>query len=171
MSWANLLGNLAGDLISGRNVNHSLQRARYDLGRAAASSIASSIKARQAAAAKAQEESNFVLIRAMIAAASADGEVDASERKGIVDKAREAGLDAAGMKRIEQELAAPATPEQIAKDLQGADPVMVYQLSLMAITLDDGGEYAHLRRLAKALGLGAEKVATLHAELGAPPPK
>ena len=53
------------------------------------------------------------LIRSMIAAAHADGLIDAEERAGILERALDAGLDASTQQFLMSELRAPATLEQI----------------------------------------------------------
>ncbi|MFZ1414475.1 MAG: DUF533 domain-containing protein [Defluviicoccus sp.] len=113
----------------------------------------------------------LVTIRAMISAAKADGEIDATERARIIGKlatnggtAEEEAFLAAEMDRpldIEA-LAGVATTPEIA--------VQVYSASLMAIEADTPAEVSYLQRLAAALGLDAVTVASVHATLGVPTP-
>ena len=112
-----------------------------------------------------------LVLRAMIDAAKADGQVDATERQRIVAKAQESGADQEALAFLEQELNRPAEPEALAA--QARDPVVaaqVYGASLLAIQVDTAAERAYLRALAQRLGLAPTVTAQLHAALGAPPP-
>jgi uncharacterized membrane protein YebE (DUF533 family) len=113
-----------------------------------------------------------LVLRAMIAAAKADGRVDATERQRIVAKAQEGGADQEAVAFLEQELARPADPDSFAAEA-ARDPVVaaqVYGASLLAIQLDTPEERDYLRALAGRLGLQPAVAAQLHGALGAPPP-
>ena len=108
-----------------------------------------------------------LLVRAMIAAAKADGTIDADERARIVD--RFGDLDAEERAFLEAEMAAPL-------DLDGliggvTDPALqaeVYAASLMAIDLDTPAEKLYLQLLAAKLGLPKPAVDAMHDRVGAP---
>lgn len=108
-----------------------------------------------------------LLVRAMIAAAKADGTIDADERARIVD--RFGDLDAEERAFLEVEMAAPL-------DLDGliggvTDPALqaeVYAASLMAIDLDTPAETLYLQLLAAKLGLPKPAVDAMHDRVGAP---
>ena len=109
----------------------------------------------------------LVLLKAMINAAKADGEVDASERQRITDKLAAAGADPEAQAFVQQELQGPldlaglvhaaSTPQQAAE---------IYAASLLAIEVDTVGEQAYLRRLAQGLGLDDQVIQRLHVSLG-----
>jgi uncharacterized membrane protein YebE (DUF533 family) len=96
----------------------------------------------------------LALIRAMIAAAKADGHVDADEQRRIFDKVGELGLDAESKAFIFDALAAPigvsevaafaTTPEQAAE---------LYLASRLAVEPDGPAELAYLEALAHRLKL------------------
>lgn len=96
------------------------------------------------------------LIRAMIAAAHADGMIDAEERAGILERAMEAGLDAATQQFLMSELRAPATLEQIVAATRPDLRLETYAAALIAISVDSDAERSYLDRLAAALGLSTD---------------
>jgi uncharacterized membrane protein YebE (DUF533 family) len=109
----------------------------------------------------------LVLLKAMINAAKADGEVDARERQRITDQLTAAGADPEAQAFVQQELQGPldlaglvhaaSTPQQA---------VEIYAASLLAIEVDTVGEQEYLRRLAQGLGLDAHVIQRLHVSLG-----
>lgn len=105
------------------------------------------------------------LIRSMIAAAQADGQIDAEERAGILERALDAGLDASTQQFLMAELRAPATLEQIVAATRPALRLETYAAALLAIQVDTEAERAWLDRLAAALGLSAEDRQRVHLQL------
>ena len=108
---------------------------------------------------------SIVLMQAMIAAAAADGRIDDDERANILSRARDAGVDADGLRFLETELSSPkplaavvaATPRELADD--------VYAASVLAISLDTEAERAYLERLAQALSIDEPRRAAIHARI------
>lgn len=107
------------------------------------------------------------LIRAMIAAANADGLIDAQERSGILERAMEAGLDPATQQFLMAELRAPASLEDIIAATRPELRLETYAAALLAIDVDTDAERAWLDRLAAALALGAEDRQRVCEQLGA----
>lgn len=106
------------------------------------------------------------LIRSMIAAANADGTIDAEERAGILERAMEAGLDTATQQFLMGELRAPASLEQIAAATRPELRLETYAAALIAISVDSDAERTYLERLAAALGLSAEDQQRVREQLG-----
>ncbi len=106
------------------------------------------------------------LIRAMIAAANADGLIDAEERAAILERAMEAGLDAATQQFLMGELKAPATLEAIVAATRPELRFETYAAALIAISVDTDAERAYLDRLAAGLGLNAEDRQRVHDQVG-----
>lgn len=113
------------------------------------------------------ESLGVLLVRAMIAAAQADGRLDVTERDAI--RARVGALDlgegeqAALLAQIEQPVAlaslvAAATTAETAAE--------IYAASLLAIDVDTPAERAYLSLLAARLGLPDTLIDSIHAELG-----
>lgn len=110
----------------------------------------------------------LALIRAMIAAAKADGHVDAEEQRRIFEKVGAFGLDAESKAFVFDALAAPlsvsdiaalaTTPEQAAE---------LYLASRLAMDPDGPAELAYLDALAHRLKLPAGLVAHLNQQADA----
>jgi uncharacterized membrane protein YebE (DUF533 family) len=113
----------------------------------------------------------MLLVRAMIAAAHADGVLDQEERRAILDRVAGENLNAEDRDAVARELQAPWTGEQLAAQVTSRRLAEeVYAASLLAIRVDAPAEHGYLARLAALLGLDRETVARLHRLLGAPPP-
>jgi len=103
----------------------------------------------------------LLLLRLMISAARADGEIGPAERERILAEAREVGADA----EVQQELASPRPLTEIVAGV--SDPELKEQLYALAFTIvraDEavtGGERIYLAQLAHRLALDAAAVARL----------
>ena len=104
------------------------------------------------------------LLRIMISAARADGELGERERERILAEAREVGADAL----VRQELDAPRPLGELV--LGVTDPELkqqLYTLAFVIVRADEavtGGERIYLAQLASRLGLDAATVARLENE-------
>lgn len=108
-----------------------------------------------------------LLIRAMIASAAADGDIDPEERAKIMARLEGVGMTDDERRFIEQELASPGTVDQIAAQVGSADMAQqVYMVSLAAITVDTDVERDYLRALAQRLGLDAVARERIHRDQG-----
>jgi len=95
-----------------------------------------------------------LLIRAMIAAANADGVIDEQERNAILGRLRTVDLSPEEQAFITQELFSPADLETIASQVHSAELArQVYTVSLMAIEVDTDKERQYMETLAGRLGL------------------
>lgn len=121
--------------------------------------------------AAAQEALGQALVRAMIAAAKADGKIDPAEKARIFERLAAMELDSNAKAFVFDELNAPldlnavvagvATPEMAAE---------IYAASLVAIECETPAEAAYLKLLAARLGLEPSLVAEIHTAAGAPAP-
>ena len=112
----------------------------------------------------------MLLVEAMAAAARADGTLDDEERRRILARAGEAGLDAGELAFVERAIAQPPTAAELAARVGDAEQAQqVYAASLLAVRVDTDAERAYLGDLAARLRLSAETVTRLHRLLGAPP--
>lgn len=100
-----------------------------------------------------QQQSIVLLIRAMIAAANADGHIDDAERSTILDRAREGGLDAETLAFLDAELAKPQTLQQVVANGKPELAAEIYAASALAITVDTDAEKQWLDMLAYGLRL------------------
>jgi uncharacterized membrane protein YebE (DUF533 family) len=95
------------------------------------------------------------LIRAMIAAANADGTIDGDERSKILERAMTAGLSAQTQQFLLAQIATPAALSEIVSQTRDGLQRETYAASLMAISNDTNAESAYLSALAAGLGLTA----------------
>jgi uncharacterized membrane protein YebE (DUF533 family) len=95
-----------------------------------------------------------ILVRAMIAAARADGHIDDAEREAILGKVRLAGLGADAEAFLQHELANPIDLDAIIGAAQTeSQKVELYTASRIAIEPDSRAERGYLDLLAGRLGL------------------
>lgn len=104
------------------------------------------------------------LIRAMIAAAKADGHIDATERHNIKKQIEQLELDADFAQLIGAELDKPLDVREIAIGADtAASAAETYLASLLVLDVDNHDERQYLRDLADALGLSHDYAAHLEA--------
>lgn len=113
------------------------------------------------------EKSASLILRAILMAAKADGEIDAAEKHVILGSLG-ADPDPADRALVQELLAEPLDVTALAQATPASQIVQVYTAALMAIRLDTPPEAVFLHRLAKGLGLGERVVNALHAQMGRP---
>ena len=116
------------------------------------------------AATDAMEENAKLMIRAMIQAAKADGEIDDAERAKIMEHMGDIGD--AERAFIEAELGAPVDPMALAQDTSQQMAAQVYASALMTVQVDSLKEADYLNTLASALNLSDEARARVHTAMG-----
>ena len=100
------------------------------------------------------EDDALLYLRAMVAAAAADGQIDAAERARIAQGMRQAGIDEEATRWLESELAAPADVEELAAGVGTPEKAaQVYTAARLAIDPDSIQERTFLTNLAQALDL------------------
>ena len=108
----------------------------------------------------------LALIGAMIAAANADGHIDADEQKMIFDAADRGGLDAEGKAFIFDAIQRPLSPGRIAALAADREQAAeLYLAARVAIDPDHPAEHTFLRNLSQALDLPAELVSHLETQV------
>jgi uncharacterized membrane protein YebE (DUF533 family) len=104
-------------------------------------------------------------IRTMIAAAAADGRVDAGEQQKIIGSLKQGGLDAEAEEFLANELNNPASAADLAAAVGSpAEAVQVYTAARIAIDLDTAEEHEFLTALAQGLGLDNSLTAHIDAQ-------
>jgi uncharacterized membrane protein YebE (DUF533 family) len=117
----------------------------------------------------ASEEAERLALRAMIAAAKADGHIDEEEMDRLLGHMNTNDVTAAERQFVLDEIRKPLDVADLAKDVRNpAQAAEVYAASLLAIDIDSEAERAYLRALATALRLDAGVVSFLHRTTGAP---
>jgi uncharacterized membrane protein YebE (DUF533 family) len=112
------------------------------------------------------ESKAMVILKAMINATKADGQIDEAERRRILGKLEEAGADAEAREFVQAEMRRPFDFNGLPEVPNPQTAVEVYAASVLAIEVDTPAERDYLRRLAQGLGLEERTVQRLHAALG-----
>jgi len=98
------------------------------------------------------EQRSLALLKAMIAAAKADGHIDAAEGAKIEDLMTKLDLESATAKLIKEELAKPLDPKEIAASADTPEAAAeIYLTSLLVIGVVNENERAYLDQLAEYL--------------------
>jgi uncharacterized membrane protein YebE (DUF533 family) len=121
------------------------------------------------AATDAAEANARLMIRAMIQAARADGQISDAERAVIMDHLGDSTPEERAF--VEAEMLAPVDPMALARDTADAARVQVYTAAVMTVQTDTPAEAQFLSALAQGLGLDAPTVAGIHAGMGKPAPQ
>ena len=109
-------------------------------------------------------ESATLLIRAMIAAAAADGRIDAKEQQAILGGMKQARLDAAAQQFLAREIGNPATVDDLAGAVSSPEEaVQVYTAARIAVDPDLEEEHEFLAALADRLGIDESLAAHIDA--------
>lgn len=110
------------------------------------------------------QDAALLYIRAMIAAAAADGRIDEREMSKIVGGLKQMGIDREAEEFLANELNNPATTDQLAAGVHGdAEAVQVFTAARIAIDLDSDEEHDFLVRLADDLGIDPKLAAHIDA--------
>lgn len=113
-----------------------------------------------------QEDAARYLLVAMLEAAKADGEIDASEKKALMDAMADAS--AADQAFIQDILARPVDVDAIVENLPNDMYQQAYAMSLLAIDLNNQAEAQHLHSMASAMGISKTEVNAIHQQMGEP---
>lgn len=118
------------------------------------------------------EELGKTLVRAMIAAAKADGRIDADEKEAIFAKLETMTLSSEEKAWVFDELSSPLDINAVvARADTPAHASEIYAASLVAITSDTAAERAYLDALATKLRLDPALVAEIHKAAGEKAPE
>jgi uncharacterized membrane protein YebE (DUF533 family) len=117
-------------------------------------------------AGKAGQEA-VLLIRAMIAAANADGVIDEEERNRILKKLETADLSDQEHSFIVKELLSPTGLEDIVAQVKSPEMAKkVYSVSLLAIEVDTDAERTYMNTLARQMNLNESDLNDIYRTLG-----
>ena len=106
----------------------------------------------------------MLLIRAMIAAANADGEITPDERQMITGKLDQAGAGPDERAVLERELESPRSADQIVREVHDQETAEeVYLASRIAMNPDTSAEKAYLDFLAARLEIPPDRLNELDA--------
>lgn len=113
------------------------------------------------------EQTGGLMIRAMMMAARADGDIDAEEREKLMGTI---GADAGPeeMAFVKEAMNEPVSATTLAADTPQGLETQVYSMSVMSITPDNREEAKYLHELATALGVGQATANEIHDSFGVP---
>ncbi|MBX7168730.1 MAG: tellurite resistance TerB family protein [Pirellulales bacterium] len=113
-----------------------------------------------------QNDQALVLVRAMVNAAKADGQLSPGEQQAILQQVGEASAEM--MQFLREEFAKPLDVREFCWSVPLGLEQQVYALSLIAMDLSSPSEKTYLRDLAHGLRLRPEACEQIHARLNAP---
>lgn len=123
-----------------------------------------------AADGQAQEQLGKTLVRAMIAAAKADGRIDGDEKEAIFARLETMSLSSEEKAWVFDELSSPLDINAVAARADTPEIASeIYAASLVAISADTASERAYLDALAGKLRLEPGLVEEIHKAAGEPP--
>ncbi len=100
------------------------------------------------------EATSQLILKGMINAAKADGQIDQGEMQRIVGKLQEVGMDDQTKAWVMQEMSSPLNLGAFAAEIPSPEvAAQVYAASLLAIEVDTDGERNYLAQLAQKTGL------------------
>ena len=109
-------------------------------------------------------DSALLYIRGMIAAAAADGRIDASEQQKIMGGLKQAGAGAEAEQCLTNELKHPASATELASAVSSEqEAVQLFTAARIAVDVDNQQEHAFLVDLAQKLGMDGKLVAHVDA--------
>jgi uncharacterized membrane protein YebE (DUF533 family) len=109
-----------------------------------------------------------LVIKAMINAAKADGQIDRDEIQRIIGKLGDAGIDQKAVDFVTSEMNKPMDTEELVAAAKGNPQLgaQLYAASLLSIEVDTPGERAYLENFANSLGLVPKAVTNLENTMG-----
>ena len=113
-----------------------------------------------------QDAAAGLMLRAMLQAAKCDGDIDAGEKKKLLEVLGNASPE--DMAFVNRELASPVDIQGLVKQVPKGAEKQIYAASVMAVDLDSQKEAEYLGGLASGLGLGPAEVNAMHAQFGIP---
>jgi uncharacterized membrane protein YebE (DUF533 family) len=117
--------------------------------------------------AKLEDQAQLVL-KAMINASKADGQIDQDEVQRIIGNLGNAGIDQKTRDFVLAEMKKPMDTEELVAAAKGNPQLgaQLYAASLLAIEVDTPGERAYLENFAKSIGLVPQAVTNLENTMG-----
>ncbi|MBL8251956.1 MAG: tellurite resistance TerB family protein [Candidatus Competibacter sp.] len=108
------------------------------------------------------EKRSLTLLKAMIAAAKADGHIDVQEQAAIDGYLQKLDLDSPTLNLLKEEIGKPLSAKDVAAGSDSpAAAAEIYLTSLLAVDLDNDRERAYMDELARELQLPPELVTEL----------
>ena len=159
---ASSAASLGGIALIGTLAYRALQRFQQG-GTAGASALANLAGPETYTPTAVTNDGAILMVRTMVAAAMADGSLDAQEKQRIAAVIEKAGADPKTAAWLQQELHSPASAKELADSVETFEQAAeVYVAARVAIDPDTAAEKKFLKDLAGSLGLDDELVAELN---------
>ena len=113
-----------------------------------------------------QEQQAEVMLRAMISAAKADGQIDAEEQQKIAEHLDD--ISPEEVELVKSIMNEPMNMQNLVSSIPAGMEQQVYFMSLLAIDLDSKPEAQYLHDLAQGLNISQQASNSIHEKLGAP---
>ena len=113
------------------------------------------------------EQQAKLMLRTMIQAAKADGDIDPEEQAAILERLGE--LSAEERAFVQAELQAEPDLPGLIRDAGDVGREQVYSTALAAIRVDNAAEAEFMSKLASGLGLDQAQRDAIHTRMGVPP--
>lgn len=119
-----------------------------------------------------QQGHAMLLVRAMVAAASADGQIDEEERRTILERLASSGATAAEIAALEAEMKAPQQVTVLASQVSSPELAeQFYAVSLLGMKIDTDAEKGYVRMLPLLLRLSDDAARAVEAKVGVSVPR
>jgi len=117
------------------------------------------------------EHHTELILKAMLNAAKADGQIDEDEIRRIVGKLQETGMDAEAQQYVMTEMQKPMETQKLMAAAQGRPELaaQIYAATLLAIEVDTPAEQQYLRQLATGLDLSPQVTQRIQEMVGLQP--
>lgn len=110
------------------------------------------------------DQNAVLMLRGMIAAAAADGQIDETEKKAILGSVQAQGMDHETVAFLNREVANPANAADLAEQVEGPEQATaLYTACLLAIDVNNRAERRFMDDLAEALGIDEQLVKQIEA--------
>ena len=111
------------------------------------------------------EEQADVMLRAMVAAAQADGEIDTTEQKNIIGALQDQ-LEGSELEEFRQMLARPISIDEVLESVEDpATAFNLYLVSAMTIDQDNAREQQYMDALAQKLGISEQAAQMIESQI------
>jgi uncharacterized membrane protein YebE (DUF533 family) len=121
----------------------------------------------QTPVADAMEQQAKLMLRTMIQAAKADGDIDPEEQAAILERLGDVSAEERAF--VQAELQAEPDLPGLIRDAGDVGREQVYSTALAAIRVDNAAEAEFMSKLASGLGLDQAQRDAIHARMGVPP--
>ncbi len=119
-----------------------------------------------------QQTHALLLVRAMVSAASADGQIDDDERRAILDRLARSGATEAERTALEAEMKAPQQVTVLAAQVHSPELAeQFYAVSLLSMKIDTEAETGYARMLPLLLRLSDERAVAIEQKVGVSVPR